>query len=594
MWVKFQLHDICSQLSDHGIREALVSLPETMEKTYINILLKIDKKPKAQKALAKKILMWVAHAQTPLTLLQLAEAISIEPSIASPEGLHLHKINDLSMLADVCLNLVVIDENNDESDENCIIRFSHYSVQEFLTLSDVGDSETSRIIRTYKPETQSANHEIARACLLHLTSRNGYGPELFFLRNFAIYAAKYFPIHVRALEQLSPELWELIYNFINSGEIFHSMIGRFTGTIMPPADSKFPIILIAMILDMPPVVDRLTEEEDLKEENPEQTYKDALHWAAQRGSRKAVEWLLSRGCDLNETDSSGFWNPLVAAIRFREKDIVELLLAKGADVNRESGHYKCPLGAAVSVLDKDIVELLLRHGADPNAKGRGGIVHLQEVASASHSGFSIECAQLLLAEGVNVNARGYGHGSALNATANIWDLVEAKNMTQLLLENGAEVNASDEKYGSALQHHAMRGFKEVVQFLLDAGANANVRGGRYGNALQAAAVFKSDGKDNSHRDEIVRLLLEKGADVNAPGGRYGSALRAAMKFRGEDRGEEVVELLLAYGAEENIGPNPNLVVDSDPDLDSDSDSDFGFGWGLGPGIGLDPGEGAAW
>ncbi|KIL60362.1 hypothetical protein M378DRAFT_83919, partial [Amanita muscaria Koide BX008] len=59
-----------------------------------------------------------------------------------------------------------------------------------------------------------------------------------------------------------------------------------------------------------------------------------------------------------------YGNALQAASSGGNKDIVELLLDKGADVNVRGGRYGNALQAALDEGNKDIVELLLDKGAD--------------------------------------------------------------------------------------------------------------------------------------------------------------------------------------------------------------------------------------
>ncbi|KIL66045.1 hypothetical protein M378DRAFT_10342, partial [Amanita muscaria Koide BX008] len=51
------------------------------------------------------------------------------------------------------------------------------------------------------------------------------------------------------------------------------------------------------------------------------------------------------------------------------KDIVELLLDKGGDVNTQGGKYGNVLQAAIHKGARDIVELLVGKGVDVNAQG---------------------------------------------------------------------------------------------------------------------------------------------------------------------------------------------------------------------------------
>ena len=59
------------------------------------------------------------------------------------------------------------------------------------------------------------------------------------------------------------------------------------------------------------------------------------------------------------------------AVTFGQKEIAELLIDKGADVNASSGG-ETPLHEAALFGHKEIVELLIGKGADLNAKDEDG------------------------------------------------------------------------------------------------------------------------------------------------------------------------------------------------------------------------------
>lgn len=97
-------------------------------------------------------------------------------------------------------------------------------------------------------------------------------------------------------------------------------------------------------------------------------------------------------------------------------------------------------------------------------------------------------------------------------------------IVRLALQEGANVNAKNGTHGNALHAAVLARNDEIVELLIEYGANVNLKGGKYGSALQAAAGA-------SCMDSVVNLLIQKGADVNIHGGECGTALIAAAAIQ---------------------------------------------------------------
>ena len=97
-----------------------------------------------------------------------------------------------------------------------------------------------------------------------------------------------------------------------------------------------------------------------------------IHDAAERGDLAAVQVELDNGEKINVKDMDN-WTPLHIAVRFDHEELVELLIANGANVNARGGWQQgAPLHWASLAGRINIVELLIANGANVNAKAKNG------------------------------------------------------------------------------------------------------------------------------------------------------------------------------------------------------------------------------
>ena len=103
--------------------------------------------------------------------------------------------------------------------------------------------------------------------------------------------------------------------------------------------------------------------------------------AAKKGDTRIVKELLDNDVSLINARDSDHSTPLHCAVWKGHKDIVELLLKHGADVNakNQNEHWgDTPLHAAAHANQRDIAEILIAHKADVNAKNSSGRTPLAE------------------------------------------------------------------------------------------------------------------------------------------------------------------------------------------------------------------------
>ena len=218
------------------------------------------------------------------------------------------------------------------------------------------------------------------------------------------------------------------------------------------------------------------------------------------------------------------------------------MLERGVDIFTSDRDSQTPLTSACQRGYKDIVRLLLERGAEVDPPyWLAENPNLTALATACVRGFE-DVVRLLLDSGADPDCLDSRWGSALVAAAK----EDSCPIVRMLCEAGADVNlkidscSSEYDYPNALSAAADLGHKDVVQILLTFGADFNLwsGNGEYGTALVAAA--------KRGHIEIMSLLLESGADVNlgSVNCEYTSALVAAT---GEGH-EAAVQLLLKKGA----------------------------------------------
>ena len=95
-------------------------------------------------------------------------------------------------------------------------------------------------------------------------------------------------------------------------------------------------------------------------------FANPIHDAAQQGNLAGVQAELDKGVDVDLKNDNG-WTPLHYAAYGGKKEIVELLIAKNANVNAKVDG-RTPLHYAALKGHKEIAELLIAKGADVNAK----------------------------------------------------------------------------------------------------------------------------------------------------------------------------------------------------------------------------------
>jgi WD40 repeat protein/ankyrin repeat protein/serine/threonine protein kinase len=264
--------------------------------------------------------------------------------------------------------------------------------------------------------------------------------------------------------------------------------------------------------------------------------RSALRMASQEGNLDLVQALLAKGANVNARRKDGA-TALMMASEKGHLAVMQVLLDKGAEVNAKTDKGVTALNLASFKGRLDVVQALLDEKVELNGKTNTGATALTDASEHGHR----EVVQALLAHGADIDAR-------LNTGSTALYLASQNGhygVVQALLDKGVDLNAKAKDGSTALIPAAQNGHLKVVQALLDKGAEINTKADGGISALIPAA-------QNDH-GEVVQLLLTKGADVNAKMDNGQTALIVAANHGHINVVQELLEKQADVNAKMNAG-----------------------------------------
>ncbi|KAL8718670.1 MAG: hypothetical protein Q9225_004223 [Loekoesia sp. 1 TL-2023] len=548
--IEKSLNERAKGVSKRQLDTLLASLPQSLEKTYEQILLNIREESVED---ARRILTLLCCAKRPLTIPEIIEGIAVE--LGDNPRLNIDgRLEDEDDVHRICPGLIETDFHPDNNEPT--LRIAHSSVQEYL--------ESERIhqhaVAAFGVRRLEAHAEIACICLTYLLrlastlSISEYPLALYAAQNWwrhyhdgdqNLYRVEHQTIRLFRSTGGEFEKWVQIWNIDGSHDRDYQ---KRRGKVPTP-------IYYASLLGLDSIVFELLHEKpstglfsgrvsDLV--NEQDGYcGNALQAASAGGHEKTVLLLLEKGADIN-AQGGYFGNTLYAAsVRGHEKT-VQLLLEKGADISLENGPYfgNALRGASVGGYEKT-VQLLLKTGIDVNVQGGCEFGNALQVASA---GGHEKTVQLLLENGADVNIQGnYHFGNALRAAS----AGGHEKTVQLLLEKEADISMTNSYGRTALSYAAGQANVSVVKLLLaESRTQASL-----GDNLHRPPVFYA-AQAGQHK-MLQFLLAESRTDPNHRD-YYGSTLLSVAVRNGHI---ESVEYLLSIpdinaSVEDNFGRTP--------------------------------------
>ncbi|XP_064616471.1 putative ankyrin repeat protein RF_0381 isoform X2 [Liolophura sinensis] len=260
-----------------------------------------------------------------------------------------------------------------------------------------------------------------------------------------------------------------------------------------------------------------------------------LHYAAETGSLRVVQKLLSMGSVVNMSDVDGV-TPIMIAASNGYADIVEFLIQRGGRLNRacqrRTGETILHLAALNGHLG--VVRILVEHGADINSQTpaeKGGMTVLHKAVLGGNT----EVVKFLGTHGANLFKTDAFGRSAFHMAAHKGHV----NMVKVFVEIGIDLELRDEKSRTALCQAVLGQAKEVVAYLLDCGVDVGTTDDDGYQPLHHAAA--------ADRADIGEMLIKHGAEVDHSSLTLSTPLMEAC-LAGSPR---VVDMLLVHGADVN-------------------------------------------
>ena len=195
-------------------------------------------------------------------------------------------------------------------------------------------------------------------------------------------------------------------------------------------------------------------------------------------NRPIAELLLDRGASI---DGTGGWSPLEEALYWNSKNVIALLLERGAKVQN--------LRIAAGLGRTDLIENFFN--ADGSLKPEAGRINwpwgdLETIANSNHPA---KGKQSLLARVNSWSQDPQGIISNAFIYACMHGHIDA---AKLLLDKGAEINAIPGGFdysGTGLHYAALNGHRAMVEFLLDHGADRTVKDTKVGGTAANWAEY---------------------------------------------------------------------------------------------------------
>ncbi|HJZ63336.1 MAG TPA: ankyrin repeat domain-containing protein [Candidatus Acidoferrum sp.] len=216
-----------------------------------------------------------------------------------------------------------------------------------------------------------------------------------------------------------------------------------------------------------------------------------------------AKWLLDHGADPNLAWAQSGDSPLHVAAQRLDLKAVELLVSRGADVNKRRPDGRTPHTLAALHGNDEVAAWLLQHGA------KDELSPLDRFVAACSSGDNAQAQSLLKKHSNLRHELRAEHHLMMHTPAERGD---ARTLETMLL-CGFDPNVKDSNGVEALHRAAMGGHIEAVKVLVANGASVTAVDGMFAATplVWACEGWRHDAENGSDHIGVARLLLAAGS-----------------------------------------------------------------------------------
>ena len=215
--------------------------------------------------------------------------------------------------------------------------------------------------------------------------------------------------------------------------------------------------------------------------------------SVKNNDKEITELLIEIGANVNGGDCQNI-TPLIWAVIKNNKEIVKILVKAGANLFDKDNNNKTAISVACSMGCKEMVELVVKKGCNNVCEG---------ILTASVYG-NKDIIEFLINFNMNMTITCNHYNEALiKALSSYSENDNTKEIIKLLINNGANVNYTGYFGYTPLILASKRDYKDIVKLLIQAGANINYHTNNNYTALAWASINKNK--------EIKKILKNAGA-----------------------------------------------------------------------------------